>query len=94
MPTVYIPTLLQSLTGGHSRVEATGVTVREIIEDLERSWPGLRERLLEDGRLRPNISIAVDGEVTPLGLLERVSQGSEVHFVAAIRGGSGRTRTM
>jgi len=31
--------------------------------------------------------VAVDGEISPLGLLERVHPSSEVHFVAAIRGG-------
>ncbi|HZT31075.1 MAG TPA: MoaD/ThiS family protein [Bryobacteraceae bacterium] len=94
MPTVYIPTLLQNLTGGRATVEADGATVREVIENLERSWPGLRERLLDQERLRPNISVAVDGEVSPLGLLERVSPASEVHFVAAIRGGSVCIRTV
>jgi len=62
--------------------------VRQVIESLETAWPGIRERLLEQDRLRPNISVAVDGEVTPLGLLEAVGPASEVHFVAAIRGGS------
>jgi len=61
--------------------------VRQVIESLERTWPGIRERLLEQDRLRPNISVAVDGEVTPMGLLETVGPASEVHFVAAIKGG-------
>ncbi len=87
MAIVFIPTLLQSLTGGRASVEAGGATVREVIENLERSWPGIRDRLLEQDRLRPNISIAVDGEVTPMGLLEAVGANSEVHFVAAIKGG-------
>ena len=89
MARVFIPTLLQTLTGGHASVEAEGATVRQVIESLERAWPGIRERLLDDGgRLRPNISVAVDGEVTPMGLLEAVSPASEVHFVAAIKGGA------
>ena len=64
--------------------------MRELIDDLERQWPGIRERLIEDGRLRQNISVAVDGEVSPLGLRETVESAGEVHFVAAIRGGSCR----
>jgi len=70
-------------------VEASGATVRELIDDLERQWPGIRDRLIEGERLRQNISVAVDGEVSPMGLLEPVSSKSEVHFVAAISGGSG-----
>jgi molybdopterin synthase sulfur carrier subunit len=87
VPLVYIPTPLLSLTGGKSPLEVEGGTVREVIENLEQSWPGLRERLMAEGRLRSNISVAVDGEVTPLGLLEPVSPSSEIHFVAAISGG-------
>jgi len=87
LATVYIPTLLQPLTGGRSSVQAEGSTVRQLIDNLEEAYPGLRDRLLDQGRLRPNISVAVDGEVTPLGLLEQVSPSSEVHFVAAIKGG-------
>ena len=89
MAIVYIPTPLASLTGGKSPVEVEGDTVRQIIDSLERAWPGIRERLMKEDRLRPSISVAVDGEVSPLGLLERVSPNSEVHFVASISGGAG-----
>ena len=88
LPTVYIPTLLQPLAGGQRTVHVEGATVREVIENLEQAYPGLHDRLLDQGRLRPNISVAVDGEVTPMGLLEKVGPSSEVHFVAAIKGGS------
>ena len=37
--------------------------------------------------MKPNISVAVDGEVSPLGLLEKVSENSEVHFIPAVGGG-------
>ena len=84
---VYIPTLLQGLTGGRSAITVAGATVGEVIDNLDRAWPGIGERLAEGGRLRPNISVAVDGEVTPMGLLEPVGEASEVHFVAAIKGG-------
>ena len=89
LSTVYIPTLLQTLTGGKSSVEVEGATVRQVIDNLDLAWPGIRERLLDQGGLRPNISVAVDGEVTPMGLLEPVGPSSEVHFIAAIKGGSG-----
>ena len=88
MPEVYIPAMLRELTGGHSTVEAAGATVWEVIEDLERTWPGIRDRLIDGGRLRANLSVAVDGEVSPLGLREAVGPSSEVHFVAAIKGGA------
>lgn len=87
MPTVYIPTLLRTLTGGSASVEVEGGTVRQVIENLERAWPGIRDRLLDEGKLRANISVAIDGEVTPMGLVEAVGPTSEVHFIAAIKGG-------
>jgi molybdopterin converting factor small subunit len=87
MPKVYIPSLLQDLTGGRAEVEAGGSTVREVIGNLEKTHPGLQDRLVDHGQLRANISVAIDGEITPLGLLERVAEDSEIHFVAAIKGG-------
>jgi molybdopterin synthase sulfur carrier subunit len=88
MATVYIPSLLQRVAAGHRQVEVAGATVRELIDNLERLHPGMRDSLLEDNRLRSNISVAIDGEVSPLGLLEKVGASSEVHFVAAIKGGA------
>lgn len=87
MPRVFIPPPLQGLTGGRPSVEVEGATVRELLDNLERAWPGLRERLAEGDRLRPHVRVAVDGRISMLGLLERVSPTSEVHFVAAVSGG-------
>ena len=78
---------MQSLTDGKSQVRVEGATVRQIINNLEREYPGVRARLVEDDRVKPNISVAVDGEVTPLGMLERVGEDSEVHFLPALGGG-------
>ncbi len=91
MATVFIPSLMQNLTGGQHRVDIPGSTVRQIIENLESAYPGLKERLVDDSRIKPNISVAVDGEVTTLGMLEKVQDDSEVHFLPAI-GGGGQTR--
>ncbi|MCC6858146.1 MAG: MoaD/ThiS family protein [Bryobacterales bacterium] len=88
MARVYIPALLRGFSGGREVIEIAGTTVREVIENLERDCPGIRDRLLESGRLRSNISVAVDGEVSPEGLREPVAPESEVHFIPAIRGGS------
>jgi molybdopterin converting factor small subunit len=87
MAKVFIPFSLQELTGGLRELEVTGNSVGEIIGQLERLYPGVREQLVEGNHLRLNITVAVDGEISPMGLLEEVEENSEVHFVAAIRGG-------
>ena len=87
MATVYIPSLMQTLTGGQQKVEVPGSTVRQIINNLDETFPGMKERLVENNRVKPNISVAVDGVVTTLGILEKVGESSEVHFLPAIGGG-------
>ncbi len=87
MATVYIPTLMRDITS-QAKVQVPGATVRQIVDNLEGAYPGIKERLLENNRLRASISVVVDGEVTPIGLLEKVAEDSEVHFVPAIVGGS------
>ena len=88
MATVYIPSLMQKLTDGQSKVEIERATVRQLIAKLESQLPGMSERLVEDNRIKGNISVAVDGEITPLGMLEKVGENSEVHFLPAIAGGA------
>ena len=88
MATVFIPALMQNLTGSRQTVEVEGSTVRQIVENLDKAYPGIKDRLVEGNRLKSNISVAVDGEVTPLGMLERVGESSEVHVLPAIGGGS------
>jgi sulfur-carrier protein len=88
MATVFVPSLMRDLTAGAARVEVAGRTVRQVIENLEAAYPGMRSRLLEGDRLRPAIGVAVDGVVTRLGLRQPVEDASEVHFLPAVSGGS------
>lgn len=87
MPVVWIPSLLRTFTGGAEKVVVPGTTVLEVIEHLDARYPGLKARVCEDERLKPHIAVAVDGEITPEGLLERVRETSEVHFLPALSGG-------
>ena len=88
MATVYIPSLIRSLTHGQAKVEVPGSNVHEVIGNLDAEYPGIRDRLMENDLIRPSISVAVDGEITLLGLLEKVGPESEVHFLPAISGGA------
>ena len=80
MPTVWIPSLMQKLTSGQSQVQVEGNTIREVVDALEAAYPGFKERLCEDGRIRPALAVAVDGEISNEGMRRKVSAQSEVHF--------------
>ena len=79
--------MLQPMTGGVKQVQVEAANVRQVINALEEQFPGIKERLMEDNQVRPNLSVAIDGEIARMGLLERVRENSEVHFVPAISGG-------
>ena len=85
--TVFIPSMLRPLAGDQDALEVSGSTVREVVENLVKHYPGLKGRLLADGQLPGNISVAIDGEVSTLGLLDQLDSDSEVHFIPAISGG-------
>ena len=87
MAKIFIPSMLQSLTAGVKQVDLDARNVRQIIERLEELYPGMKDRLVEDGEIRPNLAIAIDGDVAIMGMLEKVEENSEVHFVPAIGGG-------
>jgi molybdopterin synthase sulfur carrier subunit len=87
MALVFIPSLLRRLTNGQERVTVPGATLRQIINNLDQAYPGMRDELLAEGEIKPGIAVAIDGETNHLGLLERVREDSEVHFIPAIGGG-------
>lgn len=88
MATVFIPPLLQALTHGDREVSIAATSVRQVVERLEALYPGVKDVLVEDDDLKPHIAVAVDGEVSILGLMERVDADSEVHFIPALGGGT------
>lgn len=86
MALVFIPTMMQNLTGGVTQVQVAGRTVRTILNNLEERFPGMKERLLQGSELRPDIAVAVDGDVI-FDLADQVGDNSEVHFVPPLSGG-------
>jgi len=87
MATVFIPTQLRRLTGGADCTEAHGTTVADLIDDIERRFPGFRAAVVDRGDLSPSLAVSVDGDIASGGLLEPVRPESEVHFVPALGGG-------
>ena len=87
MARVWIPSLLRDVTGGQETVTVPGASVRQVIDELDRLHPGVRDRLCDGDALRSGLAVVVDNEVARLGLLQPVGPDSEVHFLPAIAGG-------
>lgn len=85
---VWIPALHRDLTAGVERVVIAGDTVGAVVKELEARYPGIEDRLCEDGKLRPYIAVSVNGEISHRGLRERLPDKSDLHFIPALSGGS------
>lgn len=89
MATVRIPTPLRTLTGGEAAVTVDGATVGQLIENLEKAHPGMRDRLLDEKGVRRFVNVYVgDEDIRFLdGLETAVEDGTEISIVPAIAGG-------
>jgi len=89
---VRIPTPLQKLTHDRAEVTASGATVQELLHDLDRQYPGLKDRLCDsEGRLRRFVNVYVNEE--DIRFLKQEStplkDGDEISIIPAIAGGAG-----
>jgi len=83
---VLIPSPLRSYTGARE-VKATGATLGEVLADLERRYPGLRFRVIdEQERMRPHIRFFVNGEQV-FDLTRSLRPADSVQIVQALSGG-------
>ncbi|OGP12670.1 MAG: molybdopterin synthase sulfur carrier subunit [Deltaproteobacteria bacterium GWA2_54_12] len=88
---VRIPTPLRKLTNGSDEVTAAGKNVAEIIEDLEKAYPGLKERICEgDGKLRRFVNIYLNDEDIRFknNLETELKENDELSIIPAIAGGA------
>ena len=87
---VSIPTILRSFTNNARNVTATGSNLAEVISDLDAQFPGIADRLIEDGGLRRFVNVYVnDEDVRFLGSLDvALKDGDAVTILPAVAGGS------
>ena len=88
---VRIPTPLQKLTADKAEVTAAGANVQEILQDLDRQYPGLKERLCDPtGKLRRFVNLYVNEEDIRFLKQEAtpIKDGDELSIIPAIAGGS------
>ena len=84
---VRVAALLHGYTGGASGLNAMGSTVGEVLADLDRQYPGLRFRLVdEQGRLRRHVRLFVN-EADARDLATPLAEGDELYIVGALSGG-------
>ena len=87
---VRIPTPLRKLTGNEDEVTVDGTSVGEAIENLEKNYPGIKERICEaDGNLRRFVNVYLnDEDIRFMKNLEtELSDGDELSIIPAIAGG-------
>ena len=87
---VKIPTPLRKLTQNNAEVTAAGGTIRELVDDLEKQFPGFKERMCdENGDLRRFVNVYVGEEDIRFleGLDTKIPEGEQVSIIPAVAGG-------
>jgi molybdopterin converting factor small subunit len=90
MSTVRIPPVLRETVGGAKELSAIGGTVREVLDDLFASQPGLAARVAPDGELSSFINVYVNGRDVRYsdGLLTAVEPSDTLILLPAMAGGA------
>lgn len=84
---VFIPSPLYSYTNGRSEVEGAGGSLAELLVELDRRYPGLRFRIIdEQDQARPHIRFFVGGEMAHT-IAHPIGPGDDVQIVCALSGG-------
>ena len=68
-------------------VEVGGKNVRQLINELDLHYPGMKDALVGGDKLKPDVAVMLDGKISQLGLLQPLSEENEVVFIPAISGG-------
>ena len=90
MATIRIPTPMRRYTNGERLVTVAAATLAAAVDELDRRFPGLRERLVDaDGRLHHFVNVFVDEEDVRLlqGLATPLGDRTEVSIIPAMAGG-------
>lgn len=87
---VSIPTILRTFTNNERSVQASGTNLAEIIADIDGQFPGIGDRLLDDGKLRRFVNVYInDEDVRFIGSLDApIADGDTVTVLPAVAGGA------
>jgi len=86
---VRIPTILRPFTQDQKSVSVDGATLQEVVNDLEKNYPGIAARLLENGALRRFINVYINDEDVRFldGLNSPTKDGDSITILPAVAGG-------
>ena len=84
MAKVFIPFQLRKFTNGTPEVDVPAATLRELIDELENLYPGIKDRLVKDDKLKPGLSAIVGYVATRQGLRQKLDPDVVVHFLSRI----------
>ncbi len=88
---VRVPAPLRKLTKDQAVVDTKGATIEEVLSDLEKNYPGIKERICDEtGQVRRFINIFLNGEDIRFkeGIKTKVADAAEVSIIPAIAGGT------
>jgi molybdopterin converting factor small subunit len=84
---VMAPSQLHAYTGGVSRLQAEGATIEAVFDDLDRRYPGLKFRVIdEQSRIRPHMRLFV-GRDAARDVRAPLADGDELLIFGALSGG-------
>ena len=87
MAKLFLPYHLKKATNDEDYVEVKGKNLREVIDNLEKMYPGTKEYLVEENRIKPGLAAICGYSATRKGLLQELEDDTELHFLPSIAGG-------
>ena len=87
--TVSLPTILRPYAQDQRRVNGTGQTIGALIDDLDAKYPGLKDRIVEDGDIRRYVNVYINSEDVRFlnGIDSQLTDGDEIDILPAVAGG-------
>ncbi|MGZ4518736.1 MAG: MoaD/ThiS family protein [Mycobacteriaceae bacterium] len=94
--TVSVPTILRTHTDGQKNVQASGGTLAEVIDDLDAKHNGIKDRLVNGGKLHRFVNVYVNDEDVRFsgGMATELGEGDDVTILPAVAGGSATSITV
>jgi sulfur-carrier protein len=94
--TVSVPTILRTHTDGQKNVQASGGTLAEMIDDLDAKHNGIKDRLVNGGKLHRFVNVYVNDEDVRFsgGMATELGEGDDVTILPAVAGGSATSITV